>query len=48
MLCDKAYNIAKRPKYDGYQCMLASVVDNILIKKLLVEQLKTKMCLIKN
>ena len=26
VLCDKAFNIAKDPKYDGYQPGLASVV----------------------
>ena len=23
ILCDKGFNIAKNPKYDGYQCRLA-------------------------
>ena len=32
ILCDKAFNIAKSSKYDGYQCGLVSVV--FLIKKL--------------
>ena len=27
-LCDKAFNIAKNPKYDGYQGGLASMVYN--------------------
>ena len=31
---DKAFNIAKDPKYDGYQRELASMVYNSLIKKL--------------
>ena len=26
VLSDKAFNIAKNPKYNGYQCGLASVV----------------------
>ena len=26
VLCDKAFNIAKNPKYDGYQRGLASMV----------------------
>ena len=26
VLCDKAFNIAKNPKYDGYQCGFASMV----------------------
>ena len=40
---DKTFNIAKNPKYDRYQRGLASMVD----KKLLVEQLKIRICLIK-
>ena len=32
ILRDKAFNIAKNPKYDGYQKGLASIVYNILIK----------------
>ena len=30
MLHDKAFNIAKNPKYDGYQRDLASMVDEFL------------------
>ena len=26
ILCDKVFNIAKNPKYDGCQCGLASMV----------------------
>ena len=26
ILCDKVFNIAKNPKYDGCQCRLASMV----------------------
>ena len=26
MFCDKAFNVAKNPKYDGYQHGLASMV----------------------
>ena len=44
----KAFNVAKNPKYDGYQHGLASMVYNFLDKKLLVEQLKMKLYLIKN
>ena len=33
---DKAFNIAKDPKYDGYQRRLASMVYKFLIKRLLV------------
>ena len=32
-LRDKAFNIAKNPKYDGYQRELASVVYNFFDKK---------------
>ena len=37
---DKAFNIAKNPKYDGYQRGLASVVYKSLEKKLQVVLLK--------
>ena len=33
ILCDKAFNIAKDPEYDGYQRGLASMVDKICEKK---------------
>ena len=33
ILCDKAFNIAKNPKYDEYQRSLASMVYNLLDKK---------------
>ena len=32
-LCDKAFNIAKNPKYDGYQKGLASMVYKFFDKK---------------
>ena len=32
-MCDKALNIAKNPKYDRYQCGLASMVCNFFDKK---------------
>ena len=32
ILKDKAFNIAKNPKYDGYQRGLASMIINLLIK----------------
>ena len=51
VLQDKAFNIAKNPKYDGYQCGLASMVYKFFDKKAssgIVEQLKMKSCLIKN
>ena len=43
ILPDKELNIAKNPKYDGYQRGLASMVY-----KFWVEQLKTKIFVIKN
>ena len=33
VLRDKAFNIAKNPKYDGYQHGLASMVDKFFVKK---------------
>ena len=36
ILRDKAFNIAKNPKYDGYQRGLASMVYKFLIKNLQV------------
>ena len=39
---DKAFNIAKNPKYDGYQRGLSSMVYNFLIKSLLVAVLKMR------
>ena len=39
ILCD---NIARNPKYDGYQWVLASMVYKFLIKRLLVEVLKMR------
>ena len=44
---DKTFDIAKNPKYDGYQCGLASLVFTFLIKRLAVV-LKTRIFLIKN
>ena len=46
-IVDKVFNIATNPKYDGYQRGLASMVYK-LFDKLLVEQLKMKLYLIKN
>ena len=40
VLCDKAFNIAKDPKNDGYQCGLASKVYKFFDKKLLIVVLK--------
>ena len=42
VLCDKAFNIAKNLKYDGYQCEIASVVFKFLIKKLQVMLITNK------
>ena len=48
VLHDKAFNIAKDPKYDGYQRGLASMVDKICEKKKLqAVVLKIKIFLIK-
>ena len=33
VLRDKAFNVAKNPKYDGYQRGLASMVYNLFYKK---------------
>ena len=48
VLHDKAFNVAEKSKYDGYQRGLGSMVYKFLIKKLPVEQLKMKLYLIKN
>ena len=42
VLRDKAFNIAKKPKYDGYQLGHVSMVYKFFDKKLQVEQLKMK------
>ena len=42
ILRDKAFNIAKNSKYDGYQSGLVLMVSNVLIKKLLVVVLKMR------
>ena len=33
VLCDKVFGIAKNPKYDGYECGLASIVYTLIDKK---------------
>ena len=49
ILHDKAFNIAKNPKYDGYQMGFALMAYEFFVKKkLLVEQLKTKLFKMKN
>ena len=42
ILRDKAFDIAKNPKYDGYQRGIASLFYKFLIKKLLVVVLKMR------
>ena len=39
---DKPFNIAKNPKYHGYQRGLTSMVYKFFDKRLLVEQLKLR------
>ena len=41
-LRDKAFNIAKNPKYDGYQRGLSSMVYNFFYKKLLGSGVKSE------
>ena len=41
VLRDKAFHIAKDPKYDGYQRGLASIVYNFFGKKLKVSSIKS-------
>ena len=48
VLRDKAFNIAKDPKYDGYERGLASIVYKLFNKKLLVVVIKIYIFLIKN
>ena len=45
VLRDKAFNITKNPKYDGYQRGLASMFYKFFDKNLLVELLKVKLYL---
>ena len=47
-LRDKAFNIAKNPKYDRYQKDLSSMVYKFFDKKFQAEQLKMKIFPIKN
>ena len=48
VLRDKAFNIAKNPKYDGYQRGLASMVEKFFDKKKKVVVLKMKLNKISN
>ena len=43
-ICDEVFDIAKNPKYDGYQRGFASMIYNFLIKSLQVVLLKVKLC----
>ena len=42
ILRDKTFDIVKKTKNDGYQCELASMVYQLLIKKVLVVVLKMR------
>ena len=48
ILRDKAFNITKNLKYDGYQCGPASMSIKFLMKKLLVVTLKMRIFQTKN
>ena len=48
ILCDKAFNIAENPKYDEYQCGLASMVCKFFDKKSLLPDLKMRISQTKN
>ena len=48
IMCDKAFNSAKDPKYDGYQIVLTSMVYRFFNKKLLVAVLKMRICQTRN
>ena len=41
---DKAFNIAKKPKYDRYQRVIAFMVHNFFIKQQQVVLLKMRIC----
>ena len=43
VLCDKAFNIAKNPKYDGNQKSIASMVYIFLIKGRQIVELTEKL-----
>ena len=45
ILCNKAFNIAKTTKYDGYQRGLASMLYNFFDKTTSVSGIKMRMCL---
>ena len=48
ILHDKSFNIAKSPKYDGYQRGLASIAYNFFDKKTLAAAFKMRLLLMKS
>ena len=48
VLCDKVFNIAKNPRYDGYQCGLASMFYKFFDKKTSGWTVKNEIFIIKN
>ena len=48
ILRNKAFNIAKNPKYYGYQCGLPSMVYRFFAIKCLAKPLRMKICQIKS
>ena len=48
VLCNKSFNIAKDPKYDGYQCGLVSMIYKFFDKKASGSGIEMKIFLIKN
>ena len=48
ILFEKAFNIAKNPRYDGYQCGLAAMVYKLFDKKIAGGTIKNEICLIQN
>ena len=48
ILRDRAFNIVKIPKFDGYQRGVASMFYKLLIKKILASVLKLRICEISN
>ena len=48
VLRDKTFNIAKNPKYDGYQCRITSMTFKFFNKQTSMKQSKLKLYLVKN
>ena len=48
ILFEKAFNIAKNPRYDGYQCGLAAMVYKFFDNKIAGGTIKNEIYLIKN